>query len=151
MLGATSPRTRPIWSCSSSLGIRSSRWGKRRGRSREAGSSHSCWQCDSRTLPWKTATEASGDEERRKVVGESVKVRKHLKCLDNNKDVVHADGQHQEGDDFDHDEGEGDAHEAKDPQRGRDGAQNNEDSSDSQGDLRVHLHRSREHRSPFPS
>lgn len=77
-------------------------------------------------------------------------MRRHLQCLDDNKDVVHADGQHQERDDFDHDEGEGDAQVAKDPQRGRDGAEHDDDSGDTQGDLGVHLRRRRTHRSPSP-
>lgn len=46
----------------------------------------------------------------------SVKVRMYLQCLDYNEDVVHADGQHQERNDFDDDEGERDAGVAKDPQ-----------------------------------
>lgn len=67
-------------------------------------------------------------------------MRTYLQCLDYNKDVVHANGQHQERDDFDDDEGERDARVAKDPQRGRDGAEHDEDSGDSQRDLGVHLH-----------
>lgn len=45
-----------------------------------------------------------------------LKVGMYLQRLDYNKDVVHAHGQHQERNDFDHDEGEGDAQIAKNPQ-----------------------------------
>lgn len=45
-----------------------------------------------------------------------------LEGLDDDEDVVHADGQHEEGDDLDDDEGEGNAGVAEDAQRARDGA-----------------------------
>lgn len=65
----------------------------------------------------------------------------YLQRLNYNEDVVHTDSQHQERNDFDHDEGEGDAEIAKNPQRGRDGAEHDEDSSNTQRNLRVHLDR----------
>lgn len=61
-----------------------------------------------------------------------LEARMYLQRLDYNEDVVHTDGQHQERNDFDHDEGEGDAEIAKNPQRGRDGAEHDKDSSNTQ-------------------
>lgn len=43
----------------------------------------------------------------------------YLVGLDQNEDVVHPNSQHQEWDDFDHNEGEGDPNVAKDAQRAR--------------------------------
>lgn len=65
---------------------------------------------------------------------------RYLVCLHDNKDVVHADSQHQEGDDLDHDEGEGDTGVAEDPQWAGHGAQHDQDARYTQGDFRVHLH-----------
>lgn len=41
---------------------------------------------------------------------------RYLICLHYNKDVVHPDSQHQEGNDLDHDEREGNATVAEDPE-----------------------------------
>lgn len=46
----------------------------------------------------------------------SVRHDTHLVGLDENEDVVHPDRQHQEGDDLDHNEGEGDSDVAEDAQ-----------------------------------
>lgn len=69
----------------------------------------------------------------------SVRHDTHLVGLDQNEDVVHPDRQHQEGDDLDHNEGEGDSNVAEDAQRAGHRAQHDEDARDAEGDLGIHL------------
>lgn len=68
----------------------------------------------------------------------------YLIGLHYDEDVVHPHGQHQERDDFDHDEGEGDAEVAEDAQRGGHGGEHDEDAGDAQRDLGVHLSENRD-------
>lgn len=69
----------------------------------------------------------------------ALRCKTHLVGLDQNEDVVHPDRQHQEGDDLDHDEGEGDPGVAEDAQRAGHRAQHDEDARDAEGDLGIHL------------
>lgn len=63
----------------------------------------------------------------------------YLVGLDENEDVVHPNSQHQEWDDFNHNEGEGDPDVAEDAQWTCHWAQHNEDTRDAEGDFRIHL------------
>lgn len=66
-------------------------------------------------------------------------VKMYLVGLDQNEDVVHPNGQHQEWDDFNHNEGERDPSVAEDAQRARHRAQHDEDTRDAKGDFRIYL------------
>lgn len=66
-------------------------------------------------------------------------VKMYLVGLDQNEDVVHPNGQHQERDDFNHNEGERDPSVAEDAQRARHRAQHDEDTRDAEGDFRIYL------------
>lgn len=70
-------------------------------------------------------------------LSETMKI--YLVGLDQDEDVVHANSQHQERDDFNHNEGERDPNVAEDAQRARHGAQHDEDARDAKGDFRIHL------------
>lgn len=63
----------------------------------------------------------------------------YLVGLDQDEDVVHPHSQHKERDDFYHNKGEGDPNVAEDAQGAGHRAQHDQDSSDAQGDLWIHL------------
>lgn len=113
MLGATSPRTRPICWWSSSFCSRSSLCSTEPEPVRKPKCSRLLHTSCSQTL--------------------------YLQRLDYNKDVIDSDGEHQEGNDLDHDERERDAGVAEDAQRRGHGTQNDQDAGDAQRDFRVHL------------
>lgn len=75
----------------------------------------------------------------------------HLVGLHQNEDVVHPDSQHQEWDDFDHDEGQGDPNVAEDAQRAGHRAQHHQDACNAQRDLGIHLGRGGEQSRKHPS
>lgn len=63
----------------------------------------------------------------------------YLIRLHYNKNVVYSDSQHQEWNDFNHNEGERDTKIAEDPKRRGHRTEHNQDTRNSQRDLRVHL------------
>ena len=67
--------------------------------------------------------------------------RVYLQRLHDDEDVVHAHGQHQEGDDLDDDERERHAGVAEDAQGAGHRAQHDQDARDAQRHLGVHLER----------